>query len=155
MPLLDPAQVLDRAKIVFDQLRTLRPWEMSLNAATIDPRVYFVTSLYAAPLTDYAIVATTDGAGITARFALDSNTGVFLEGQGVRSQGGHLTPWVDPHAIAGTWGVPVSTPEIVWQPCRESASRFKPFWRYQVGGSQKYVRSDGYVFDTLTTDTQG
>jgi hypothetical protein len=52
-------------------------------------------------------------------------------------------------------GAPLASPVVVWRPCRESTSRFLPFWRYQIDGRPVYVRADGIAFDELTTTGRG
>jgi len=152
---LHPDQVIARAQVLFDQLRTLQIWEASLTSAAVPELTpLFVTSLDTA-WPNYAIASIRDATGITARFAFDSTTGEFLEGEGVSIGGGHLAPYVAESAALHAFPPPLATPDIVWKPCRQSVTRFRPFWRFTVGGAVRYVRSDGEVFDWLTTDIRG
>ena len=110
-------------------------------------------------LRDYYIVSVRRGAGVSARFALDAETGDFLEAEGVRKPGDVLAPYADPSDIARRMATSstdeLPSPEFVWWPCRQSTSRFLPFWRYQVQGRTVYVRADGVRFDELTVTGRG
>jgi len=46
-------------------------------------------------------------------------------------------------------------PLLVWRPCRESFSPFYPFYMFIVGRHRLYVRADGAIFPSLTTDAAG
>jgi hypothetical protein len=161
MPPLDTARIRLRAQSVFDTLRLSAPWTPSLHDATLDDPVIFVTFLYDSAtmpgpaLPDYAIAAIRRPAGISARLAFNSETGDFLEAEGVHKAGTHLPPYVAPERARAAFPQPLAAPEIVWRPCRESSSRFAPFWRYTVDGTYRYVRSDGQIYNNLTTHTRG
>ena len=43
----------------------------------------------------------------------------------------------------------------VWRPCHESLSPFYPFKMVSYGNHRLYVRSDGHVFTSLTTNARG
>ena len=46
-------------------------------------------------------------------------------------------------------------PHLVWRPCLESLSPYYPFYLFTVGHQRLYVRIDGAVFASLTTDMKG
>lgn len=46
-------------------------------------------------------------------------------------------------------------PTLVWRPCQESLSPYYPFYMVSVGEHRIYIRIDGAVFTSLTTDTKG
>jgi len=46
-------------------------------------------------------------------------------------------------------------PFLVWRPCRESQSPWYPFHMFTIGGHRLYVRIDGEIFSSLTTDQKG
>jgi len=161
MPTLDPAEILLRATSVLNNFRSSAPWTASLANATLDPTVIFVTFLYdtaaapVPPLPDYAVTTIRQNSGISARFAFNSENGVFLEAEGIQKSGTLLPPYVATRAAQAKWPGPLPTPDIVWRPCRESSTRFAPFWRYLIGGASHYVRADGQIYDQLTTNIRG
>lgn len=167
MATLEPAQIVDRATRLLQERLRSPIWTASLGDAIISPTPLLVTSI--APragteghkrpnLRDYYIVSITRPNGISARFALDAETGNFLEAQGVRRPGAFLRTFVDAEEVVRSrMPVPPGLPkaELVWQPCRESTSRFLPFWRFRIEGRILYVRADGLVFEELTTTGRG
>ena len=159
MPSLDAAEILVRAKSVLDSLRLSAPWTASLRDGTLDTSVTFVTFLYdtsgAPTLPNYAIATIRRPDGISARFAFNSENGQFLEAEGIQKQGTPLPGYVATDAAQAAFSAPLPTPEIVWRPCRESSTRFAPFWRYMIGGAYRYVRADGRIYDYLNTKTRG
>ena len=46
-------------------------------------------------------------------------------------------------------------PVLVWRPCLESFSQFRPFYMVYLGNFKVYVRIDKKVFTKLTTDLRG
>jgi hypothetical protein len=46
-------------------------------------------------------------------------------------------------------------PNLVWMPCQESLSPYWPFHMVLIGNHKIYVRVDGKVFTSLTTDIKG
>lgn len=46
-------------------------------------------------------------------------------------------------------------PTLVWKPCKESLSPYYPFYMVTIGAHHIYIRIDGAVFTSLTTDTRG
>ena len=98
-----------------------------------------------------------DRGGISARLAQDAETGALLEAEGVRKAGAVLPPYVDPQQVVHSRLDATVTvkPDAVWRPCRQSTSRFLPFWRFVIDGRPVYVRTDGVVFEELTTTGRG
>jgi hypothetical protein len=172
MTLLDPARISIRASLVLNELQQSETWKAALDKALVAASALFVRSLapavearagVAARLPDYYIVSVLRESGVSARFAHDAHTGELLEAEGVRKAGAVLKPYVDAAAIVRSrWppaapGLPDPLPpaEVVWQPCRQSTSRFAPFWRFHIEGQTVYVRADGELFTELTTTGRG
>lgn len=164
MAILEPVVLVRHATVAFDELRTLATWVPSLDKASVDPTPLLVTSI-ADPVTrdgttrrafpDYGIVSIRREAAVTARFALHAETGRVLEAEGVRHPGTALKPYVDAPALGRSLFPGAASMEVVWRPCRESTTRFLPFWRFLVQGHWRYLRADGKVYDELTTTGRG
>jgi hypothetical protein len=161
MAILDPPRIIARASLVFDELLKSEVWRAALDKAKVAAAPLYVTSIdpHAPPLTaarpklpNYYIVSVEREGGISARFAHHAETGDLLEAEGVRRAGARLPPYIDPPRMAES---PTGSPEAVWMPCRESTTRFLPFWRLQIEGRTIYVRADGVTFDELTTTGRG
>jgi hypothetical protein len=161
----DPSEIVARAVAVLNALRASPTWHASLNNAVVASPPLLVTSIAPAftaegverRLPDYFIVTIRKEAGISSRFAHDADSGDLLEAEGVRKAGAVLPPYVDPDEVLRP-EMPEATlpsPVVVWRPCRESTSRFLPFWRYQIDGQSLYVRADGMTFAELTTTGRG
>ncbi len=173
MSLLDPARIRSRAALVLTELQPSAIWKAALDSATLDSTPLLVTSL--APvdtgrttrprLPDYFIVSVLREGSISARFAHHAETGALLEAEGVRKPGARLRPYVDPLPIfeshmpaasadsSGPAAIPA--PSAVWTPCRESTTRFAPFWWFQLEGRSWYVRVDGETFTKLSFSGRG
>lgn len=174
MSILETARILERATAVLNQLRTSGSWTASLDRASADVSPLFVASIDSLEsrtgkrtgVSDYFIVSIRRGSEISARFAHDAETGDFLEAEGVRRPGAMLTAYVDaaevvrsrlhlPPVTAVQPPADLATPDVVWRPCRQSTSRFLPFWRFRIESRTIYVRADGVMFDELTTTGRG
>lgn len=170
MSILEPSQIMVRAAAVLQALRQSDVWKASLESGTLTSVPLLVTSI--APeersrprMGDYFIVSIRRPGGTSARFAHDAETGAFLEAEGVRVAGVHLSDYVDPEEALlqrirsdgspGLAGERLPSPEVVWRPCRESTSRFLPFWRFHIQGRTTYVRADGAIFEALSTTGRG
>jgi hypothetical protein len=174
MALLDPARVLSRANLVLKELQASALWKAALETSAVGSTPLLVTSI-APPVVqhrndkplrmpDYYVVSLLRGSAISARFAHHAETGNLLEAEGVKKAGTELRPYVDPLAIVQSeiakWskdagGGAAPKPVAVWRPCRESTSRFVPFWRFQFENQTLYVRADGKVFGELTVTGRG
>ena len=168
MAILEPAQILTRAAAVLGELRRSEIWKASLEGAALTSIPLFVRSIapedrFRRRLDDYFIASVHRADGTSARFAHDASTGTFLEAEGVRTPGARLSEYVDAQQAfeslisLGPSATPsdVASAELVWRPCRESTSRFLPFWRFDIGGRVALVRADGARFDALTTTGRG
>ena len=171
MTLIDPVRIMTRAVLALKELQTSETWKAALEGASLAPSPLLVHSIAAtvepraalpARLPDYYIVSIARESGTTGRFAHDAETGDLLEAEGVRKAGAYLTSYVDaPAIVRSRWPPPPGaakiplTADVVWKPCRESTSRFAPFWRFNVEGQTVYVRADGVLFTELTTSGRG
>ncbi|HEY7500216.1 MAG TPA: hypothetical protein VH740_16965 [Vicinamibacterales bacterium] len=174
MSIQDPARIHSRAALVLKELQGSPAWRGVLEKAALTTSLpMLVTSI--APvmdmgskkrlrLPDYYIVSLVHGDAIKARFAHHAETGDLLEAEGARRTGAALRPYVDPNPIARSelLGAAPSAADsaqlagqAVWRPCRESTSRFAPFWRFQFKGRTLYVRADGKTFSELTVTGRG
>jgi hypothetical protein len=162
---LPPSRILDRTTAVLNELRVYPAWTASLEQATARTTPLFVASIAPPPygkgqrLPDYFIVEIQRGHGVSARFAHHAETGAFLEAEAVQTPGAVLREYVDPKEplpskIPATSQI-TPAPEMVWQPCIESTTRFLPFWRFRVGGQLLYLRADGVLFENLTVNHRG
>jgi hypothetical protein len=172
MTLVEPPRIMGRAALVLKELQGSATWKASLDKASLDASPLLVRSIAPAVeararipvrLPDYYIVSILRENGISARFAHDAETGDLLEAEGVRKAGAVLKPYVDPLLIVRSqWpsaapGAPdaVTSADAVWRPCRQSTSRFAPFWRFHIEGQTVYVRADGVLYTELTTTGRG
>ena len=173
MALLDPARILTRANLVLKELQPSALWNAALETSGVGSTPLLVTNI-APPIVqpgidkplrmpDYYVVSILRGGAISARFAHHAETGNLLEAEGVKKAGTELRPYVDPVPIVQSqmakWstdaGATAPKPVAVWKPCRESTSRFAPFWRFQFDNQTLYVRADGKVFSELTVTGRG
>lgn len=172
MTLPDPDRIITRAAVALKELQASDTWRAALDKASVAASPLLVRSIAPAAearagmpvrLPDYYIVSIVRENGISARFAYDAETDDLLEAEGVRKAGDVFKPYVDTWPIirdrvAATSPGGAETPpsaDVVWRPCRQSTSRFLPFWRYQVAGQPIYVRSDGAVYTELTITGRG
>src|SRR5262249_28431991 len=44
----------------------------------------------------------------------------------------------------------IGEPQLVWRPCRESASPFQPLYQVPIAGGEAFVSVDGSVYRSLT-----
>lgn len=162
--MLDAAEIVLRTKSIFESLKASPIWSPSLSSGAIDATPIFVTSLQPAimiggathlPTPNYAIAEVRQAHGITARFALNSETGEFLEAEAIKKAGTQLSRFIAEATAASLLPGPLPKPTIVWRPCRESSNLFLPFWSYVYPTGTKYVRGDGKVYDALTTAVAG
>jgi hypothetical protein len=164
----DPARIIARAEQVLKELQPSEIWRASLDKGIVSTKLLLVTSIAPPPpgdptarLADYVITSILrEGGGLSARFAQDAETGALLEAEAVRKTGEVLRAYVDTEPIARKHlpepaPLPVPAATVVWKPCRESTSRFVPFWRYLIAGRTIFIRADGAVFTELTTTGRG
>jgi hypothetical protein len=168
MTLVEPARIISRAAVAVKELHDTETWRAALDKATVAPSPLLVRSIapavearagVPARLPDYYIVFVVRGSGTSARFAYDAESADLLEAEGVRKAGDVFKPYVDTwpivrERVAVTDGAALSA-EVVWMPCRESTSRFAPFWRYYIQDQPVYVRADGVLYSQLTTAGRG
>ena len=162
MEQLPPSRILDRTNAVLNELRIYPAWTASLDRATARMTPRLVTSIAPASrkggkLPDYFIVEIQRGNGVSARFAHHAETGEFLEAESVGTREGVLPEYVDPMTALASEMPAASNvaPQLVWRPCLQSATRFLPFWRLQIGERPLYLRADGVRFDDLTVNQRG
>jgi hypothetical protein len=55
----------------------------------------------------------------------------------------------------GSGGLSTDEPQLVWQPCRESASPLRPFYQVDIDAGHVYVDMDGKVYTNLTPFSKG
>ena len=113
---------------------------------------------------DYFIVDFRIGERSTARMIVNATTGVIDEVMGIEEQGDALSGFITesearsriPARIVLDDGRiidrPAETPaiEVVWEPSRESQTRFEPFYWVRWSSAELYMRVDGSVFPKLT-----
>lgn len=172
MTYTDPARILNRAALVLKELQGSNIWKAALDKASVAASPLLVRSIAPAVeararmpprLPDYYIVTILRDDGISARFAHDAATSDLLEAEGARRAGAVLKPYVDPvpivqsrwPAAAAGGSEALAAAVAVWTPCRQSTSRFAPFWRFSVSGETVYVRADGVVYTELSTTGRG
>ena len=171
MTLVDPTRIMARAAVVLNELQRSETWRAALDKASVASSPLLVRSLApeveARPgmpprLRDYYIVSILRGNGLSARFAQEADTADLLEAEGVSKAGAVLKPYVDAlPVVRSRWPLPPGVPDpltaadVVWKPCRQSTSRFLPFWRFQIEGQAVYVRADGVLYTELTTTGRG
>ncbi len=113
----------------------------------------------------YYIVPCQREQGITARLSVNAISGRFMEASAIEVEGLTLPPYVEPvlPSLFGTSfdlpalrsrilrpGTVGRHPVLVWKPCKESTSPFRPFYLLTVGDQVVYWRVDGTTFDRLT-----
>ena len=155
--------MLLHANAVFSELGGSPNWAASLSGSLVQPTPLFVKNLpepgvatmRRRPLPDYAIVPVARGVAIKARFALHADTGRFLEAEGVKHASDDLPAYKNVQQMVIAAGGSVADAEWVWAPCRQSTTRFLPFFRFQVNGVYRYIRADGPIYDVLDTSGQG
>ena len=176
MPPVDPERIFGRAAAAVKELQAYPTWNAALDKAAVAATPLLVRIIspavreadagagLLAHLRDYYIVSITrENGGVSARFAYDAETSDLLEAEGVKKPGAFLKPYVDPWPIIRSRlptpspGVPDVAPptDAVWMPCRQSTSRFAPFYRYFVHDQPLYVRVDGAIYEALTTSGRG
>lgn len=173
---VDRERILGRAAAALKELQAYPTWNAALDKTAVAATPLLVRIISPgdredgagagtpAHLPDYYLVSITrENGGVSARFAYDAETSNLLEAEGVKQTGAVLKPYVDAWPIIRSRlpppspGVPDTAPplDVVWTPCRESTSRFAPFYRYYVHGRPIYVRVDGVIYEALTTRGRG
>jgi hypothetical protein len=156
MAILEPTLILVRANAVLKELLTSPNWAASLDKGVVHRTPLLVISISPEDpvrnetrprFRDYFIVTVQQENRISARFVHDAETGDCLEAEGVRKPGSFLRPYVEPPDA--------SKPDAVWRPCRESTTRFLPFWRFPQDSRTMYLRADGILYSGLTTTGRG
>jgi hypothetical protein len=115
----------------------------------------------------YYIIPYVRGQAVTARLIVDAISDRFTEASGIEHDGKSLPPYVDPAMELRRWhgetiempslrvrvirpGTVGEHPVLIWRPCHESTSPFKPFYLLSVGDEFLYLRVDGQRFPRLT-----
>jgi hypothetical protein len=107
---------------------------------------------------DYYLVPWHDERGIVAIVQVDARSGAMTSAVGLPSPSSRLVMTQDDArgAVSATFGERTTgQPDLVWQPCRESASPFQPLYRVPVEHGHVFVGIDGAVHRSLTPFGRG
>jgi hypothetical protein len=112
-----------------------------LDRATARPGVPLLVKRLDSPAHDYYLVPWEDERGIIAVVQVDAVTGVFTSAAAFRSPQRQLVMSAEEatRAVAATFGTAAGSPELVWMPCRESASPLQPLYRVRTGDGEVFV----------------
>jgi hypothetical protein len=110
------------------------------------------------PKGDYYLVPWQDKRGIVLVVQVDAWSGV-MSGAAVLSTPLPrlvMSPDEARQAVAARLSQRViGEPQLVWRPCRESASPFQPLYQVPVAGGEAFVSVDGAVYRSLTPFGKG
>jgi len=111
-----------------------------------------------APGLSYYLVPERSPAGIAAIAQVDASTGslqsVARLPQPVPQM--IISPRQAAEAASDSIGRRLTgAPELVWQPCRESSSPLRPFYRVRAAEHDLFVSIDGQVYEELTPFGKG
>jgi hypothetical protein len=110
------------------------------------------------PASDYYLVPWSTERGIALVIQIDAERGVMSSVAALRVPLSRLVPSPEDARVLvlERLGQRVSgEPQLVWQPCRESASPLQPLYRVVVEGGEAFVGVDGFVHRRLTPFGKG
>jgi hypothetical protein len=110
------------------------------------------------PASDYYLVPWADDRGIVLVIQIDAERGVMSSAAALRVPLSQLVPSAEEarDVVFDQFKQRiVGEPELVWQPCRESASPLQPLYRIAVESGEAFVGVDGSVHPCLTPFDKG
>ena len=153
---LDPTVIVQRAQGEAHRLLLVPSWTPAFDQAS--PDAPQLVRRLDRPDVYYYIVPFMTGNRVTARLRMNAYSGAYDEGIGIGKSGDELPPYRTRQQtyrrletkFKKAAGPIVFEPFYAWKPCNQSFSALEPFYVVTVGGSVRYVRVDGHVFDALT-----
>jgi hypothetical protein len=161
--MIDPDLALREAVAEATELADDPSWKVAFAGAVPGPAI-LVRDRSRRGERDYFIVDFRIGERSTGRMIVNATTGVIDEVMGIEEEGEALSGFITESAVLGRMRTRIilddgrvveppadpSTIEVVWEPSRQSQTRFEPFYRVSWPSDELYFRVDGRVFPKLT-----
>jgi hypothetical protein len=129
---------------------------VGLDGATVRAGTPLLVKRLDSPAHDYYLVPWEDDRGIVAVVQIDAVTGAFTSAAPFPVPQERLVMSAEEaaRAVSATVGTPARETELVWMPCRESASPLQPLYRVRTEHGEVFVGATG-VQQTLTPFGRG
>jgi hypothetical protein len=160
--MIDQDRAFSAAKAEADELAADPSWKVAFAGAVPGPPI--LVRDRSRRKRDYFIVDFRIGERSTGRMIVNAATGVIDQVTGIEEDGNALPAFIPPSIVLsrvpdridiGDGRIiqkPAGTPtiEAVWEPSRQSQTRFEPFYLVRWPSVEIYVRADGFIFPKPT-----